>query len=326
MKNKKEIKKIAVLTSGGDAPGMNAAIRAVVLEGNKQGFEVYGVKDGYLGLYKNEIQLLEPNSLPRIINISGTFLGTARFIAFQQDLSIRQQCANNLKKLGIEKLVVIGGDGSYRGAMRLEEIGIKCVGLPATIDNDINETDFTIGFSTALSNVVDAIEKLRDTSISHRRCSIIEVMGRHKGDLALYGGVAAGVDLIITPENFLDKQKIFDKIKELNEKKQRHAIVVVTEHLFDVFSLAKEVELNSGFETRAQILGHIQRGGKPTAEDLVLAARMGSFAVQLLQKNISNCGVCLKGLKLLDVDFKEIFNSKEKNIIYFPQYQIYYLI
>ncbi|WP_349402163.1 6-phosphofructokinase [Candidatus Phytoplasma solani] len=317
MKKEKELKKIAVLTSGGDAPGMNAAIRAVVLEGARQGLEVYGVKDGYLGLYNNEIQLLELKLLPRVINVSGTFLGTSRFIAFQENLAIRQKCASNLKKLGIEKLVVIGGDGSYRGAMKLKELGINCVGLPATIDNDIDDTDFTIGFSTALSNVVDAIEKLRDTSFSHRRCSIIEVMGRYKGDLALYGGVATGADLIVTREHPLDKQKIFDKIKKLRESNQRDVIVVVTEHIFDVVSLAKEVEVYSGFETRSQILGHIQRGGTPTAEDLVLATRMGSFAVQLLQKDISNCGVGLQGLKLHHVNFEQIFSHKGKQCCLF---------
>ncbi|AGL90826.1 6-phosphofructokinase [Candidatus Phytoplasma australiense] len=309
MKKEKELKKIAVLTSGGDAPGMNAAIRAVVLEGNKQGFEVYGVKDGYLGLYNNEISLLDSNYFPRVINVSGTFLGTSRFLPFQNDLAVRQTCANNLKKLGVEKLVVIGGDGSYKGAMKLKELGIKCVGLPATIDNDINNTDFTIGFSTALNNIVDAIEKLRDTSISHHRCSIIEVMGRYKGDLALYGGLAAASDVIVTRENLLSKQEILDKVKVLYQAKKRHAIVVVTEHIFDVATLAKEVEKYSGFETRAQVLGHIQRGGRPTAEDLVLAFRMGSYAVSLLQQNIFDCAVGTCGLNLNYTHFFDVFNN-----------------
>ncbi|QTX02738.1 6-phosphofructokinase [Candidatus Phytoplasma luffae] len=312
MKKEKELEKIAVLTSGGDAPGMNAAIRSVVLEGVKQGFEVYGVKDGFLGLYNKEIQLLEFNSLPRIINLSGTFLGTSRFTPFKEQLDISQQCANNLKKIGINKLVVIGGDGSYKGAMRLQELGVKCVGLPATIDNDIDYTDFTIGFSTALNNVINIIEKIRDTSISHRRCSIIEVMGRHKGDLALYGGIATGVDLIVTREHLLDKQKILDKIKELNKKNKRHVIVVVAENIFDISSLAKEVEKYSGFETRSQVLGYIQRGGTPTAEDLMLATRMGSLAVKLLKKDISNCGVGSQGLKLCHFYFEQIFDQNKQ--------------
>ncbi|MEC4558847.1 MAG: 6-phosphofructokinase ['Conium maculatum' witches'-broom phytoplasma] len=309
MKNEQNLEKIAVLTSGGDAPGMNAAIRAVVMAGTNQNYEVYGVKDGYLGLYNNQIELLTPDSLDRIINVSGTFLGTSRFLPFKNELKVRQVCANNLTNLGITKLVVIGGDGSYHGAMKLDELGIKCVGIPATIDNDVNATDYTVGFSTALNNVVDAIEKLRDTSISHRRCSIIEVMGRHKGDLALYGGLAGGADMIVTSENPLDKQTIFDKVKTLYEKNQRHAIIVVTEHIFAVNELAKEVEKYSGFETRAQVLGHIQRGGAPTAEDLILANRMGSYAVELLKQDIHNCGIGIQGNKLTHLEFKSIFDQ-----------------
>ncbi|QBF23878.1 ATP-dependent 6-phosphofructokinase ['Catharanthus roseus' aster yellows phytoplasma] len=313
----KENKKIAVLTSGGDAPGMNAAIRAVVFESAKQGFEVFGVKDGYLGLFNNQIEILNPQTFPRVLNVSGTFLGTARFLDFQNNLDVRKQCAQNLKNLGIDKLVVIGGDGSYKGASKLHELGIQCVGLPATIDNDICATDFTIGFSTALNNIVDAIEKLRDTSVSHNRCSIIEVMGRHKGDLALFGGLAAGADVIVTRENLLSQKTICQKIKSLRQANQRHAIVVVTEHIFDVASLAKEVENYSGFETRAQVLGHIQRGGKPTAEDLVLAFRMGSYAVSLLQQNIFNCAVGTCGLNLHYTTFGDLFEKTyEKNELF----------
>jgi 6-phosphofructokinase 1 len=321
MKNEKNFEKIAVLTSGGDAPGMNAAIKAVVMLGTKHNYEVYGVKDGYFGLYYNQIELLKPESLGRIINVSGTFLGTSRFLPFQNDLKVRQVCAKNLTDLGISKLVVIGGDGSYRGAVKLDELGIQCVGIPATIDNDVNSTDYTIGFSTALNNIVDAIEKLRDTSISHRRCSIIEVMGRYKGDLALYGGLAGGVDMLITKENLLDKQNIFDKVKTLYKNNKRHVIIVVTEHIFAVNELAKEVEKYSGFETRAQVLGHMQRGGAPTAEDLILANRMGNYAVELLTKNIHNCGIGIQGNKLNHIKFKSIFDQPYVKNNFFDLFQ-----
>jgi len=217
----KSNKKIAVLTSGGDAPGMNNAIRAVVLSGIKNNFEVYGVKDGYLGLYNNQIDILNVDNLdPRIVNTGGTFLGTSRFKEFAIDLVVRQRCAKNLKDRNIDKLIVIGGNGSYHGAMKLEELEIKCVGIPATIDNDIQGTDFTIGFSTAVNNIFNTIGQLRDTSLSHCRCSIIEVMGRKKGSLALYSGIAAGADLIITQENFIEKKIILDKVKKMKKEKK----------------------------------------------------------------------------------------------------------
>lgn len=314
--NEKKLQKIAVLTSGGDAPGMNAAIRSVVLAGAKNGFKVYGVKDGYLGLFNNKIELLDEHALPRIINVAGTFLGTARFIPFKEDENVRKQCAQNLKNLGIEKLIVIGGDGSYQGALKLSNLGIQCVGIPATIDNDMNYTDFSIGFSTALNNIREAIEKLRDTSISHNRCIIIEVMGRHKGDLALYGGIATGADLIITRENPIEKQFIFEKAKALFEAKQRSVIIVFTEHILDIHILAKELETYIGFETRAQILGHIQRGGAPTAEDLVLASRMSYYAVELLAKDVHKCGIVISGFDLNYVDFETIlFNPNNRDLL-----------
>jgi 6-phosphofructokinase 1 len=310
MTHKEEMNKIAVLTSGGDSPGMNSAIRAIVLAGAKKNCTIYGIKDGYLGLYNHDIEILTPDNLPRIINISGTFLGTSRFLSFKDDLSVRQKCVQNLKKIGIDKLIIIGGDGSYNGATKLEELGIKCIGIPATIDNDINDTDFTIGFSTAVNNVMDAIEKLRDTSLSHNRCTILEVMGRNKGDLALYGGIAAGVDLIVTKENLMPKQMILDKIKSLKEQKRRHAIIIITENILNVFDLAKEIESYSGFETRAQVLGHIQRGGTPTVEDCVLATRMGVSAVELLNKNIHNCAIGIKKQEIIHTSFENVLNNK----------------
>ncbi|MEZ0180147.1 ATP-dependent 6-phosphofructokinase ['Camptotheca acuminata' phytoplasma] len=312
MEKRVENKKIAVLTSGGDSPGMNSAIQAIFLSAKKQNYTVYGVKDGYLGLYNNQIEILHIDDCSRVINTSGTFLGTARSLSFKNETTIRQQCAQNLKNLGIHQLIVIGGDGSYHGAMKLEELGIQCIGLPATIDNDINKTDFTIGFSTSVNNVLDAIEKLRDTSLSHNRCTIIEVMGRYRGDLALYGGLAAGVDLIVTKENNINKQFILDKVKKLKEQNKRHVIIVITENIFNVHELAKEVESFSGFETRAQVLGHIQRGGIPTVEDRVLATRMGHYAIQLLNQNIHNCGISLRKQKMTHFHFEDIFDDSNK--------------
>ncbi|MDO8167900.1 ATP-dependent 6-phosphofructokinase [Candidatus Phytoplasma melaleucae] len=309
MKNKKkEANNIAILTSGGDAPGMNAAIRAVFLTAFNKGFTVYGIKDGYLGLYRNQIELLTQKHFERVMNLSGTLLGTSRFVVFKEDENIRQICVDNLKKMNITKIIIIGGDGSYRGAIELTKLGIQCIGIPATIDNDIKDTDFTIGFSTALNNIVLAIEKLRDTSISHNRCSIIEVMGKYTGDLALYGGIATGADLIITHENILDKQRLLDKIKYFYNTNKRHLIIVITEHIFNVYQLAQEIEKYSGFESRAQILGHLQRGGTPTAEDLILASKMGNYAVNLLEQNIFNCAIGVHGLKLNYTSFESVFN------------------
>lgn len=309
MINKDKNMKIAVLTSGGDAPGMNSVIKTIVSLGAQKNICVYGVKDGYLGLYNNEIDILNDKEIPRITNVSGTFLGSARFPSFQYDLSIREKCAQNLKNLGIERLIIIGGNGSYYGAMKLEELGIKCIGIPATIDNDINKTDLAIGFSTAVNNIIDVIEKLRDTAFSHNRCIIAEVMGRDKGDLAFYSGIASEVDLIVTKENFVSEQFILDKIKEFKTQNRRHVIVVITEYILNVHDLAKKAESYSGFETRAQVLGHIQRGGTPTAEDRFLAVKMGYYAFKLLNKNIHDCGIGIQKNKIFHLSLDTICNS-----------------
>ncbi|KXT29444.1 phosphofructokinase family protein [Candidatus Phytoplasma oryzae] len=292
MKLEKKYEKIAILTSGGDAPGMNSVIRTVFLTSQKKNYKVYSIKDGFLGLYKNKIEEMTEKSFPsRILNISGTFLGTSRFIEFKTDKNIRQKCIQNLKQKNIETLIVVGGNGSYQGTLLLSRLGLKCIGIPATIDNDINYNDFTIGFSTAVNNITDAIDKIRDTSISHHRCTIIEVMGRITGDLALYGGIAKGVDIIITPQNIIPKKKILEKTKVLYNSQKRHLIIIITENILNIVNLAQEIEKYSGFETRVQVLGHIQRGGNPTAEDLFLSSQMGYYAVNLLSKGIYNVGV-----------------------------------
>ena len=275
------IKKIGVLTSGGDAPGMNAALRGVVRTALTEGLEVYGVKDGYLGLYENRIEKLDRSSVSDVINKGGTFLGSARFPEFR-DEAVREKAIENLKEHGIDALVVVGGDGSYMGAKKLTEMGYPCIGLPGTIDNDIAGTDYTIGYLTALNTVIDAIDRLRDTSSSHQRISIVEIMGRHCGDLTLMSAIAGGCEYIITPETGLDKEKLVNNIKDGIKKGKKHAIIALTELMMDANELAKEIEDATGRETRATVLGHIQRGGRPTAFDRVLASRMGNYAVHLL--------------------------------------------
>ncbi|GHA44032.1 6-phosphofructokinase [Photobacterium aphoticum] len=277
------IKKIGVLTSGGDAPGMNAAVRGVVRMALSEGLEVYGIYDGYQGLHQNRIEKLDRKSVSDVINKGGTFLGSARFPEFKEE-HVREQAIENLKLHGIDALVVIGGDGSYMGAKKLTEMGYPCIGLPGTIDNDVAGTDYTIGYLTAMNTVIDAIDRLRDTSSSHQRISIVEVMGRHCGDLTLMSAIAGGCEYIITPETGLNKENLLEKIKEGIDKGKKHAIIAITELMTDVNELAKYIEDQTGRETRATVLGHIQRGGQPTAFDRILASRMGAYAVELLME------------------------------------------
>lgn len=305
------MKKIAVMTSGGDAPGMNAAVRAVVRTGLHYGMEVYGIFNGYEGLCHDNIKLLKRGDVGGIINRGGTILGSARFPEFAER-SVREEGIKILEKHGIEGIVVIGGDGTYRGAQALTEMGIKCIGLPGTIDNDISSTDYTIGFYTALQTVVDSIDKLRDTSMSHKRCSVVEVMGRYCGDLALYAGISAGSEYIITPETGFHKQLTLDKIKESYDNGRRHAIVVVTEHILNVLDLAKDIEEYTKYETRATILGHVQRGGDPVAFDRVLATEMGEYAAELLHEGKGGRAVGLKGMDLVDYDINFALNKKRE--------------
>jgi len=275
------VKKIGVLTSGGDAPGMNAAIRAVVREGLHNGLEVYGVADGYAGLHRNQIEKLERSSVSDVINRGGTFLGSARFPEFKEE-SVRQQAIENLKQHGIDALVVIGGDGSYMGAKKLTEMGYPCIGIPGTIDNDIPGTTYTIGYDTSLNTVMEAIDRLRDTSASHKRISLVEIMGRYCGDLTLRAAVAGGVEFVVVPEKIFDEAELISHIQAGIDKGKKHALVAVCEHVTDINALAKNIEAHTGHETRTTILGHIQRGGAPTARDRIIASRMGSYAVKLL--------------------------------------------
>lgn len=280
------VKKIGVLTSGGDAPGMNAAIRGVVRTALAAGKEVYGIYDGYKGLYEKRCKELDRYSVSDMINRGGTFLGSARFPEFK-DKNIRKQAIDNMDALGIDGLVVIGGDGSYAGADLLtKESGIiPCIGLPGTIDNDVAGTDYTIGFFTALETVVEAIDRLRDTSSSHQRISLVEVMGRHCGDLTLAAAIAGGCEFIIVPEVEFKRKDLLSEIKAGIKKGKRHTIVTITEHVCDINKLAQYIEEKTKRETRPTVLGHIQRGGAPVAYDRILASRMGAHAVELLINN-----------------------------------------
>ncbi len=285
-----KINKIAILTSGGDAPGMNAAIRAVVRSGLSHNLEVYAIYEGYAGLVEGNIQKMDRSAVTNIINRGGTILGTARLPEFKED-EVALKGVENLKKLGIDALVAIGGDGTYQGALKLHNFGINCVGLPGTIDNDIASTEFTIGFDTAVNTAVDAIDKLRDTCNSHHRCSVIEVMGRYCGDIAFAAGVASGADFIITAETGYDEEQLIEFIKEAKEEGRRRLLIVITEKVTDTAALAQRIKAETGFDCRATILGHIQRGGNPSPFDRVLATRLGDAAVDALIEGKS--GVCM---------------------------------
>jgi 6-phosphofructokinase 1 len=307
------IKKIGVLTSGGDAPGMNAAIRGVVRTALSKDLEVYGVFDGYLGLYEDRIEKLDRSSVSDVINRGGTFLGSARFPEFKE-VEVREQAIKNLKKHGIEALVVIGGDGSYMGAKKLTEMGYPCIGLPGTIDNDIAGTDYTIGYLTALNTVIDAIDRLRDTSSSHQRISIVEIMGRHCGDLTLMSAIAGGCEYIITPEQQWSKEELIAELNEGMKKGKKHAIIALTELMMDANDLAKSIEESTGRETRATVLGHIQRGGRPTAFDRVLASRMGNYAVHLLMEGHGGRCVGIQKEELVHHDIIDAIENMKRPV------------
>ncbi len=312
------IKRIGVLTSGGDAPGMNAAIRAVVRSALSQNIEVYGIYDGYRGIIKRNIHPLTNKSVDNIINDGGTFLGTARLPEFK-DEEVRIEAVKILKEYGIEALVTIGGDGTYQGALGLTRLGINCIGLPGTIDNDIASSDYTIGFDTAVTVAVDAIDRLRDTCSSHRRCSIVEVMGRYCGDIAYQSGVAGGANYIVTGDTGLNEEELFNAVRKAVAAGKRHCIIVITEHICDVNALAKKVEAETGFEARATILGHIQRGGRPTHNDRVLASRLGDAAVTELING--NGGLCMGiiGGKVVATPIEEALKMQKHLLVSFDE-------
>jgi 6-phosphofructokinase 1 len=286
------VKSIAVLTSGGDSQGMNAAVRAVVRSALYHGLDVYAVQRGYYGLIHDDIRQMDLRSVGDIIQRGGTILQTARCKEFLTEEG-RQVAVENLRRRGIDGLVVIGGDGSYQGAHKLSQLGIKTMGLPGTIDNDIPFTDFTIGFDTAVSIVVDAINKLRDTMTSHERSSVVEVMGRHCGDIALYAGLASGAEAILVPEVPFNISDIANRMKANFQHGKRHSIIIVAEGVGRGEDIARQITEHSGIEPRVTVLGHIQRGGTPTHNDRILASRLGDFAVRQLMAGDSGkaCGI-----------------------------------
>ena len=284
----KEVKTIGVLTSGGDAPGMNAAIRAVVRQAITKGLNVKGIKRGYAGLLQEEIIDMHAQDVSDIIQRGGTILQTARCMDFTTPEG-QQKGAEICKKHGIDGVVVIGGDGSFKGAQKLAEHGINTIGLPGTIDLDIASTEYTIGFDTAVNTAMEAIDKVRDTSTSHERCSIIEVMGRGAGYIALWCGIANGAEDILLPEKYnYDEQMIVNHIIENRKRGKKHHIIINAEGIGHSTSMAKRIEAATGVETRATILGHMQRGGSPTCKDRVYASTMGAKAVDLLLEGKTN--------------------------------------
>ena len=305
------VRKIGVLTSGGDAPGMNAAIRSVTRIGLNNGIEVVGVYNGYRGLLESNFESLTRTDVSDILDRGGTKLGTARLPEFRNE-EIQNQCIKNLQREGIEALVVVGGDGSYRGALALTKKGINCIGLPGTIDNDIPGTDFTIGFDTALNTCIENVDKLRDTSSSHHRCSIVEVMGNHCGDLALYTAISCGAEMVITPETGYDELEVLENLRYLSDAaKKNHAIVIISEKITDTDALAKKVSLSTNFSGRATVLGHIQRGGSPTCKDRYYASMMGARAAELLHEGKSNRLVAYKHGEFVDYDIQEALQMKK---------------
>lgn len=303
------IRRIGILTSGGDAPGMNAAIRAVTRVALANGFEVMGIKDGYRGLVEGNYIPMDKSTVSDILNRGGTVLGSARLTEFK-DLEIQKKAVQTLQNAKIDAVVVIGGDGSYRGAMALTKLGINCIGLPGTIDNDIPGTDFTIGFDTALNTVVEAVDKLRDTSSSHHRCSVVEVMGNRCGDLAVWAAISCGAEIVITPETGYDELDVLERLRYLDKAvKKRHAIVVISEKIADVDELARKISQNTGFAGRATVLGHVQRGGSPSPRDRVLASMMGEKAVDLLMEGVGGHCVGMIDNKVTSMPIEEALSS-----------------
>ncbi|MFZ9781916.1 MAG: 6-phosphofructokinase [Bacilli bacterium] len=295
---------IGVLTSGGDSPGMNAAIRAIIRAGLSYGHEMCAIYNGYRGLVAGQIEKVDRSFVSQIINKGGTILRSARLPEFINP-NIREEGVKQLKKFGINALVVIGGDGTYRGAKDLSDMGINCIGLPGTIDNDIASTDYTIGFDTCLNTIVQAVDKLRDTTFSHQRCSIIEVMGNRAGDLAIYAGLACGAELTISGDNFMPLSEMINRLKFQKATSKNHAMVIVSEKLFDLNELARFIQQETDFEVRTEVLGRIQRGGAPSAFDRILASRMGEYAVQCLNEGKTSRCIGVRGQTLVDYDIYE---------------------
>ena len=304
------MKTIGVLTSGGDAPGMNAAVRAVVRTAISLGMTVKGIRRGWNGLIEGDIIDLDVRSVSETINRGGTFLYTARSPRFKTEEGMAEAIAN-CKKFGIEGIAVVGGDGSFRGARDLSERGIPCVGIPGTIDNDIASTEYTIGFDTAMNTAMEMVDKIRDTAQSHDRCSVVEVMGRHAGHIALQTGIAVGATAILVPEIDTPIESVIEKIKASKKTQKQNFIVVVAEGVGGVEEIAKKIEDATGIESRATILGHVQRGGNPTVRDRVMATQLGNAAVHLLSQGIGNRVMAYKAGEIVNYDIFEALQMKK---------------
>ena len=316
----KEIRQIGVLTSGGDSPDMNAAIRAVAREAMHNKCKVIGIQRGYKGLLNEEFKEMKSVDVAGIIQMGGTILGTARCPEFKEE-EVQQKAADICRKHGIDGIVVIGGDGSYRGAQALSRHGVNTIGLPGTIDLDITCTDYTIGFDTAVNTAMEAIDKVKDTSSSHERCSIIEVMGRHAGYIALWCGIANGAEDILIPEKYdYDEQKIVDHIIINRRLGKKHHLIINAEGIGHSTSMARRIEAATGIETRATILGYMQRGGSPTCKDRYYASVMGAYAADILVQGKTNRVVCYRNGQFVDLDIEEAL-AMTKNISEY-EYQI----
>lgn len=308
------LKKIAVLTSGGDAPGMNAAIRAVVRKAMYHNMEVYGINHGYEGFIKGDMRLLDLGSVGSIIQRGGTILYSARCSQFREE-KYQLQGIQKMRDEGVEGLVVIGGDGSYRGAMDLTRLGFPAVGVPGTIDNDVPGTQYTIGFDTALNTVIESVDKIRDTASSHDNSFIVEVMGRDAGDIALWAGLAAGAESILIPEEPYDLDDIIERMKRGAARYKKHSIIIVAEGVMSGSELAKLLKDKAGIETRVSVLGHTQRGGAPSARDRVLASRLGAYAVEVLMAGKGGRAVGIHNHEVVDYDMTEAFTKKHQSDI-----------
>ena len=305
------MKTIGVLTSGGDAPGMNAAVRAVVRTAISLGMTVKGIRRGYAGLIEDDIFDMDARSVSDVINRGGTLLYTARCPKFRTEEGVLE-AVETCKRHGIEGLVVIGGDGSFRGALELSRHGVPCIGVPGTIDNDIACTEYTIGFDTAMNTAMEMVDKIRDTAQSHDRCSVIEVMGRHAGYIAVQTGIAVGATAIMVPEVPVNIDRIINKINTTKSNGKKHFIVIVAEGVGGVEEIAKQIMAGTGVDSRATILGHVQRGGNPTLRDRLRATQMGYEAVQLLNQGKGNRVVAYQGSSVVNYDIEEALQMKKQ--------------
>lgn len=298
------IKRVAVLTSGGDAPGMNAAVRAVIRAGLYNGLEMFVVYDGFKGLYDGNIRQVSKDFTQDIINRGGTILRSSRFPEFK-DPEVVKQAVQRLRDYDIDALVGIGGDGTYRGLEALHDAGFPVAGIPGSIDNDVACTDYTIGFMTALNTICDCVDKIKDTSSSHQKCSIIEVMGRLCGDLTIFSSIAEAAELMITFDHPYDKEHVMKKLRKMKAQKKSHAIIIVSENLLNIHELASDIEENTGFDTSVEVLGHLQRGGAPCAFDRILASRMGSKAIESLINGQEGVLISSQKEEIVAVNIKE---------------------